>query len=217
MFEDCKWYVVHTYSGYENKVANDIMQVAENRGMRDQILEVCVPTETVKEIRTVKKRKGKSKKQPEDDFDTVSEFYDEENNPDVETVEKEVERKLFPGYVLVKLAIAYDEKAQETKMTDEVWYIIRNTRGVTGFVGPEGKPVPLTEKEVLQLGVEKHTVSVGYEVGDLVTIIGGSFDGFSGTVEDIDLEKDTVRVIISILGRDAPIELGLDQVELAVN
>ena len=185
MFEDFKWYVVHTYSGYENKVANDIEQVAENRGMRDQILEVCVPTETVTEIKEDKTR--------------------------------EIERKLFPGYVLVKLAIAYDEKAQETKMTDEVWYVIRNTRGVTGFVGPEGRPVPLTQEEVIKLGVEKRTVTVGYEVGDLVTIIGGSFDGFSGTVDTIDIENDTVRVIISMMGRVTPLELGLDQVELAID
>lgn len=185
MFEDYKWYVVHTYSGYENKVADNIQKVVENRGLHDQILEVCVPTETVTEIKEDKKR--------------------------------EVERKLFPGYVLVKLAVSYNEKAGENRMTDEIWYIIRNTRGVTGFVGPDGRPVPLTEAEVLRLGVEKRTVSVDYEVGDLVTIIGGSFDGFSGTVDDIDVEHDTVRVIISMMGRDTPLELGLDQVESAVD
>ena len=102
-------------------------------------------------------------------------------------------------------------------MTDEVWYIVRNTRFVTGFVGPGGRPVPLTEKEVLALGVEKRTVTVGYEVGDLVTVIGGSFDGFSGVVDNIDIENDTVRVIISMMGRDTPLELGLDQVESAVD
>lgn len=185
MFDDYKWYAVHTYSGYENKVADNILKVADNRGMRDQIVEVSVPTETVVEIKEDKR--------------------------------KEVVRKLFPGYVLVKLAIAYDEKAKETKMTDEVWYIIRNTRGVTGFVGPEGRPVPLTEEEVIKIGVEKRTVSLGYEVGDLVTVIGGSFDGFSGVVDNIDIENDTVRVIISMMGRDTPLELGLDQVESAVD
>ncbi len=102
MFEDNKWYVVHTYSGYENKVADNIMKAAENRGMLDQILEVCVPTETVTEIKDDKKR--------------------------------EVVRKIFPGYVLVKVAVAYDDKTQGLKMSDVVWYIIRNTRGVTGFV-----------------------------------------------------------------------------------
>ena len=185
MFDDYKWYVVHTYSGYENKVADNIEKAADNRGMRDQILEVCIPTETVTEISDEKKR--------------------------------EVVRKIFPGYVLVKLAVCYDEKAHEDKMTDEVWYIIRNTRGVTGFVGPEGRPVPLTEAEVLKLGVEKRSVTVGYEVGDLVTVINGSFDGFSGVVDKIDIENDTVRVIISMMGRDTPLELGLDQVESAVD
>lgn len=185
MFEENRWYVVHTYSGYENKVADNIEKAADNRGMRDQILEVCVPTETVTEIKDDKTR--------------------------------EVVRKIFPGYVLVKVAVAYDDKAQESKMSDEVWYIIRNTRGVTGFVGPEGRPVPLTEAEVIKLGVEKRSVSVGYEVGDLVTVIHGSFDGFSGIVDKIDLENDTVRVIISMMGRETPLELGLDQVESALD
>ena len=183
--EEYKWYVVHTYSGYENKVADNIQKVVENRGLHEQIAEVRIPTETVTEIRDDKK--------------------------------KEIERKLFPGYVLVKLAVSYNEKAGENRMTDEVWYIIRNTRGVTGFVGPDGRPVPLTEDEVIKLGVEKHTITVDYEVGDLVTVIGGSFDGFSGTVDRIDLENDTVCVIISMMGRDTPLELGLDQVEPAVD
>ena len=185
MIEDYKWYVVHTYSGYENKVAENIKKVVENRGLQDQIAEVCVPMETVTEIKDDKRR--------------------------------EVERKIFPGYVLVKLAVSDNEKAGENRMTDEIWYIIRNTRGVTGFVGPDGRAVPLTEAEVYKLGVEKRSVSVDYAVGDLVTIIGGSFDGFSGTVDDIDIENDTVRVIISMMGRDTPLELGLDQVEPAVD
>ena len=185
MIEDYKWYVVHTYSGYENKVAENIKKVVENRGLQDQIAEVKVPVETVVEIKDNKRR--------------------------------EVERKLFPGYVLVKLAVSYNEKAEEQRMTDEVWYIIRNTRGVTGFVGPDGRPVPLTEDEACRLGVEKRSVSVNYQVGDLVTIIHGSFDGFSGIVDSIDAENDTVRVIISMMGRDTPLELGLDQVESAVD
>ena len=185
MIEDYKWYVVHTYSGYENKVADNIRKVVENRGLHDQIVDVRVPTETVVEIKDEKRR--------------------------------EIERKIFPGYVLVKLAISYNEKAQENRMTDEIWDIIRNTRGVTGFVGPDGRPVPLTEEEVYKLGVEKRSVSVNYEVGDLVTIIHGSFDGFSGIVDKIDVENDTVRVIISMMGRDTPLELGLDQVESAVD
>lgn len=182
VFEDAKWYVVHTYSGYENKVASNIEKVVENRKMHDQILEVKVPTEIVTEIRDDKKR--------------------------------EVERKVFPGYVLVKMGVYYDEKTAGLKMTDEAWYLVRNTRGVTGFVGPESKPVPLTEKEVIALGVEKRTVTVDYSVGDLVTVAGGAFDGFSGTVESIDLDQGKVRVVISLMGRETPMELDLDQVEL---
>ena len=102
-------------------------------------------------------------------------------------------------------------------MTDEVWYIIRNTRGVTGFVGPDGRPVPLTEAEAIALGVEQHTVDVNYEVGDLVTIIYGSFEGFSGTVSSIDVDNDTVVVTIPMMGRETPLELALDQVEPAVD
>ena len=181
-FEDAKWYVVHTYSGYENKVASNIEKVVENHKMHDQILDVKVPTELVTEIKDDKKR--------------------------------EIERKIVPGYVLVKLAVYYDEKFGGLKMTDEAWYIVRNTRGVTGFVGPESKPVPLTEKEVLALGVEKRTVEVNYNVGDLVTVIGGPFDGFSGTVDNIDADNNVVKVIISMLGRETPLELPLDQVEL---
>ncbi|MGN1452163.1 MAG: transcription termination/antitermination protein NusG [Eubacteriales bacterium] len=184
--EDAKWYVVHTYSGYENKVADNIVKVVENRKMQDQILEVKVPTEIVTEIR----EDGRT---------------------------REVERKLFPGYVLVKMGVFYDTKSGEMKMTDEAWYVVRNTRGCTGFVGPESKPRPLTEKEVLAMGVEKRTVEVNYAVGDLVSVIGGPFDSFQGTVESIDVDNDVVRVIISMMGRETPIELGLDQVEPALD
>ena len=183
--EDYKWYVVHTYSGYEKMVAENIKKVVDNRGLHDQIAEVRIPVETVEEIKNGKRR--------------------------------EVERKLFPGYVLVKLAVSYNEKAEEQRMTDEVWYIIRNTRGVTGFVGPDGRPVPLTEAESIALGVEQHTVDVNYEVGDLVTIIYGSFEGFSGTVRSIDVDNDTVVVTIPMMGRETPLELALDQVEPAVD
>ncbi|MCL2512936.1 MAG: transcription termination/antitermination protein NusG [Oscillospiraceae bacterium] len=183
-FEDTKWYVVHTYSGYENKVAANIDKVVENRKMHDQILEVRVPTELVTEIKEDKK--------------------------------KETERKLFPGYVLVKVGVFYDTKTGEMKMTDEAWYVIRNTRGVTGFVGPESKPIALTDSEVLALGVEKKSVEVNYAVGDLVTVVGGPFDSFSGVADFIDTDKDLVRVIISMMGRETPIELPLDQVEPAL-
>ena len=126
-------------------------------------------------------------------------------------------RKFFPGYVLVKMGVFYDTKSGEMKMTDEAWYVVRNTRGVTGFVGPESKPRPLSEKEVIAMGVEKHTVEVSYEVGDLVSVIGGPFDSFQGTVDMIDVDNDVVRVIISMMGRETPIELGLDQVEPALD
>ena len=177
-----RWYVVHTYSGYENKVAANLETVVENRKMQDYVLDIQVPTEIVTEIK--------------DDGS-----------------KKEVERKLFPGYVIVKLAVFEDDDTGEIEMTDDTWYIIRNIRGVTGFVGPEGKPVPLTEAEVASLGVEKRVVEVNYTKGDLVTIIDGAFDGIIGVVDEIDTDNNMVRVIISMLGRETPIELELDQVE----
>lgn len=202
MSDDVKWFVVHTYSGYENKVAADIEKVVENRKMQDEVLEVKIPTETVIE-KVTKTRKVKN----EDGFE-VEEPYSED---------KEVIRKLYPSYVFVKVSVYYDTKSGELKMTDETWYLIRNTRGVTGFVGPEGKPTPLTEKEVYSMGVEKRTVEVNFSVGDLVSVIGGPFDSFQGTVDKIDADNDLVRVIISMMGRETPIELGLDQVEPALD
>ena len=168
------WYAISTYSGYEDKVAESILQRINTIEMANKIFDAIVPKEKQIEIKNGKR--------------------------------KVVDRKIFQGYVLV-----------EMKLSDETWYIIRNTRGVTGFVGPDGRPVPLTEDEVIKLGVEKRSVTVEYEVGDLVTVIGGSFDGFSGIVDNIDIENDTVRVIISMMGRDTPLELGLDQVESAVD
>ena len=170
MAEDAKWYVVHTYSGYENTVAASIMKAAENRRMQDLITEVNVPMETV-----VEKTDG---------------------------VEKTVERKIFPGYVLVKMV-----------MTDESWHLVRNCRGVTGFVGSSNKAVPLTEQEILDLGVERREIVVGYEVGDTVKIIDGPLEGFLGTVDELDAERDSVRLIVSMFGRETPVDLELDQVE----
>lgn len=178
-----KWYVIHTYSGYENKVKDNIEKVVENRKMHDQILEVKVPTEIVTEI----KDNGEK---------------------------KEVERKIFPGYVLVKLAVA--EVKDELTMSDDAWYVIRNTRGVTGFVGPESKPVPLSDREVQALGVEKRIVEVNYNVGDFVNIVNGPLSDFSGVVEEIDVDKNSVLVRISMFGRETPVEFELGQVELAV-
>ena len=183
MSANSKWYVVHTYSGYENKVATNIEKVVENRKMHDQILEVKIPTEIVTEIKDDKKR--------------------------------EVERKIFPGYVLVKVAVTYDDDDRPS-MSDEAWYVIRHTRGVTGFVGPDSKPTPLSNDEVLKLGVEKHSVEVSYQVGDLVNIIDGIFDGFSGVVEEIDTENNVVKVTVSALfGKETLVEMELDQVEVA--
>lgn len=184
MSKDSRWYVIHTYSGYENKVANNIEKIVESRKMQDQIIDINIPTETVVEIKDEKKR--------------------------------EVERKLFPGYVLVKVAVTPD-KDDRPEMSDDAWLIIRNTRGVTGFVGPDSKPVPLSEAEVLQMGVEKRSVEVSYKVGDLVNIVDEIFDGFSGTVEELYLDKNQVRVRVSALfGKETIIELELDQVEPAV-
>lgn len=177
-----KWYVIHTYSGYENKVKDNIEKVVANRGMEDQILDVKIPTEIVVKI-----------------------------NDDGSS--KEVEQKLMPGYVLVKVAVT--EVKDELAMSDEAWYIIRNTRGVTGFVGPESKPVPLTDAEIANLGVEKRVVEVNYSVGDFVNIIDGPLADYSGIVEEIDVERNFVSVRISMFGREIPTEFELNQVELA--
>ena len=170
MADDLKWYVAHTYSGYENTVAVSIEKAVENRNMHDLIAEVSIPMETVTEIT--------------------------ENGP------KTVERKVFPGYVLVKMV-----------MTDETWHLVRNIRGVTGFVGAANKAIPLTEEEILALGVEKREVKVSYAVGDSVKITDGALESFIGTVEELDIERGKVRVVVSMFGRETPVELELDQVE----
>lgn len=170
MSEDAKWYVVHTYSGYENKVASNLETTVENRHLEDLIEAVRVPTETVVEIHDGKQH--------------------------------EVERKLFPSYVFVKMVL-----------TDESWYIVRNIRGCTGFVGPSSKPVPLTDQEVRNMGMETKNTEVEYSVGDTVEIIDGPLADSVGTVESIDLEKNAVCVIISMFGRETPVDLELDQVE----
>ncbi len=170
MSENAKWYVVHTYSGYENKVAATIEKAVENRGLSELIHEVKVPMEKVTEIK--------------------------------DNVAREVERKMFPGYVLVKMI-----------MSDESWHVVRNTRGVTGFVGPASKPVPLTDEEVASLGMEKREVIVSYEVGDSVKVADGPLEGFIGVVEEIQPDKNRVRVVVSMFGRETPVELELEQVE----
>ena len=170
MSDGAQWYVVHTYSGYENTVKATIEKYVENRGLQDLIHEISIPLETVTEIT--------------------------DNGP------KEVERRGFPGYVLVKMV-----------MTDECWHIVRNIRGVTGFLGSGNKPIPLSESDIAALGVEKREIVVGYEVGDSVKITDGALESFLGTVEEIDLDRSKVRVVVSMFGRETPVELELDQVE----
>ncbi len=170
MAENAKWYVIHTYSGYENAVSAAIEKAVENRGMHELITELSIPMETVTEIT--------------------------DNGP------KTVERKVFPGYVLVKMVL-----------TDETWHLVRNVRGVTGFVGSGNKPIPLTDEEISSLGVEKREIVVSYQVGDSVKITDGALESFLGVVEEIDLEHSKVRVVVSMFGRETPVELELDQVE----
>ena len=169
--QEARWYVVHTYSGYENKVATDLATMVESRGMQDLIQDIKIPMETVTEIKEDKVR--------------------------------EVERKIFPGYVLIKMIV-----------TDDSWYVVRNIRGCTGFVGPASKPVPLTDDVVAALGVEKHSVEVGYKDGDLVKIISGPLEGYTGTVKTVDTENNSVCVVLSMFGRETPVELELDQISL---
>lgn len=170
MAESAKWYVIHTYSGYENKVSQNIEKVVENRGFQELIQEVRVPTEKVMEVKDDKTR--------------------------------EVERKIFPGYVLVKMIL-----------TDDSWYVVRNIRGVTGFVGSTTKPIPLTETEVKKLGVEIVQVEVDYAVGDSITVVSGPIAGFGGIINEIDLDANCVKVTVSMFGRETPVELELNQVK----
>jgi transcriptional antiterminator NusG len=167
---EAKWYVVHTYSGYENKVAADLMSTAENRNLQDMIVDVKVPTEIVTE--------------------TVGDKV------------KEVEEKVYPCYVFVKMIYTY-----------ETWYVVRNVRGCTGFVGPGSKPVPLTDAEVYRMGVETRSVKISYSVGDSVRIIDGPLEDFVGVVEEIDADKNYVRVVVSMFGRETPVELEIGQAE----
>ena len=172
MAESAKWYVIHTYSGYENAVKTSIEKFVNGRNMQDLILRMEIPLETVTEVT---------------DSGAM----------------KEVERKVFPGYVLIKMV-----------MTDEAWHLVRNVRGVTGFVGSANKPIPLTEEEVLAMGMEKHEIVVRYNVGDHVRIVDGPLASFTGVVEEIEPEKNRVSVIVSMFGRETPVELELDQVEV---
>ncbi len=167
-----KWYVVHTYSGYENKVMTSLQNMVENMALQEKIVDIRIPTEEVMEIRNDKK--------------------------------KMVQRKLYPGYVMVKMV-----------MDQLTWYAVRNTRGVTGFVGPGSKtPIPLTDEEVRRMGVENVSIKLDIKNGDLVNVVSGPLDGFSGVVEEVDAARQKVRVSVSMFGRETPVELDFVQVKV---
>ena len=165
-----KWYVVHTYSGHENKVKVNLEKLVENRGMQDLVLQVVVPTEDRVEFK--------------------------ENQRVVKT------RKIFPGYVIVKMIV-----------TNESWYLVRNTQGVTGFVGQGSEPIPLSDEEVRRMGIEKTVIVLNVEVGDNVRIISGPFKGFTGVVEEVNEDKQTIRTKVDMFGRATPVELEFDQID----
>lgn len=169
---EARWYVVHTYSGYENKVKANIEKTIENRKLQDQILEVSVPLEDVVEVKNGK--------------------------------EKTVQRKMFPGYVLLNMI-----------MNDDTWYVVRNTRGVTGFVGPGSKPVPLTEEEMWNMGLNrKQEVVYEFEVGDTVQVVSGVWENTEGIVRVINHEKKSLTISIDMFGRETPVEIGFEDVRV---
>jgi len=167
--ETAKWYVVHTFSGYENKVKTNLEKMVENRGLHNNIVEIKLPEEEVVEIKDDQK--------------------------------KVIKRKKFPGYLFLKMT-----------MDNDTWYIVRNTRGVTGFVGPGSKPVPLTEEEIISMELEKRVIELDFEVGDDVRITEGSFEGFIGVVQSINMAEEKFTVLVSMLGRETPVELKFGQV-----
>lgn len=167
---EAKWYVAHTYSGYENKVATDLEKAIVNQNLGDMIQQVKVPTETVVELK--------------------------------DGEEREIEKKIFPGYVFVKMVL-----------NDASWYIVRNVRGCTGFAGTSTKPIPLTDKEVEKLGIEVKTIKLSYDVGESVRIMQGPLQNMVGRVSDINTKDKLVTVVVSMFGRETPVELGLNQIE----
>jgi len=167
---EANWYVVHTYSGYENKVKVDLEKTIENRNLQDQILEVAVPLEDAVEVKN--------------------------------GVRKQVQRKLFPGYVLINMV-----------MNDETWYVVRNTRGVTGFVGPGSKPVPLTAEEMRPLGIQEGKIEVDFEVGDAVIVTSGAWEGTIGNITTINHGKQSIKINVDMFGRETPVELNFTEVK----
>ena len=170
---EANWYVVHTYSGYENKVKANIEKMIENRGLQDQIIEVSVPMQEVVEVKN--------------------------------GVRKNVQKKMFPGYVLLNMV-----------MNDDVWYVVRNTRGVTGFVGPDSKqPVPLSDSEMKSMGIQEDTVEVDFEVGDIVTVMSGVWEGTSGPIKQINAHKQIVTISVDMFGRETPVEISFNEVRIS--
>lgn len=165
-----KWYVVHTYSGYENKVKTDLEKTIKNRELEDYFFDIVIPMEEQIEIKDGKRKTNL--------------------------------KKVFPGYVLVKMIV-----------TEESWYIVRNTRGVTGFVGSGTDPIPLTMEEIRNMGFEVAVVNVDYDVNDSVKVVNGPLSGFIGTVQEINKDKSKVKVLVSMFGRETPVELDFSQVE----
>ncbi|MBQ7035037.1 MAG: transcription termination/antitermination factor NusG [Clostridia bacterium] len=169
MADKAKWYAIHTYSAYENKVATNLRRIIENRKLEEVIQDISVPTETVVET--------------------------------TEKGQKEYERKVFPGYVLVKMV-----------MTDETWYIVRNIQGVTGFVGSTSEPLPLTQAEIEKLGVEKRVVHTDYKKGDSVRFVASNMSGFVGVVDEVYPESSKLKVVVSMFGRETSVEVSFEQV-----
>ncbi len=167
---EANWYVVHTYSGYENKVKVDIEKTIENRNLHDQILEVTVPMQDVVEVKN--------------------------------GMRKQVQKKMFPGYVLINMI-----------MNDETWYVVRNTRGVTGFVGPGSKPVPLSEEEMRPLGIRGGEVTLDFELGDAVIVTSGAWEGTVGNIKGINEGKQSVTINVDMFGRETPVELNFTEVK----
>ena len=165
-----RWYVVHTYSGYENKVKTDLEKTIKNRELQDYFFDIIVPMEEQIEIKDGKRKTNL--------------------------------KKVFPGYVLVKMIV-----------TEETWYIVRNTRGVTGFVGSGTDPIPLTDHEIRRMGFDTQSINVDYEVNDNIRVINGPFTDFTGTVTEINKEKKKVKVLVSMFGRETPVELDFSEVE----
>jgi len=166
-----RWYVVHTYSGYENKVKTDLEKTIKNRELEDYFFDIIVPMEEQIEIKDGTKKTNL--------------------------------KKVFPGYVLIKMIV-----------TEETWYIVRNTRGATGFVGSGTEPIPLTDEEIRKMGlIEESAIKVDYSVNDNVQILGGPLNGYTGIVQEINTEKNKVKVLVSMFGRETPVELEFSQIQ----